>query len=88
MASNEISSSRNREGANKLDTDHLIHKDMVQDDFKHGKTQTTESMAPVDEETTLQDQTNLLPVKQLLIVFVGLSCALFCESNLIWITTK
>ncbi|OJJ45121.1 hypothetical protein ASPZODRAFT_18031 [Penicilliopsis zonata CBS 506.65] len=27
----------------------------------------------------LQDQTNLLPVKQLLIVFTGLSCALFCS---------
>lgn len=33
----------------------------------------------VNEKTQLQDQTNLLPVKQVLIVFVGLSCALFCE---------
>jgi hypothetical protein len=75
-------------GENKLNADHHIQKDMVQDDFKHGETQTAESVAPVDEKTTLQDQTNLLPVKQLLVVFVGLSSALFCESNMIWITTK
>ncbi|KAJ5729429.1 uncharacterized protein N7483_003937 [Penicillium malachiteum] len=31
-----------------------------------------------NEKGKLQDQTNLLPIKQLLIVFVGLSCALFC----------
>lgn len=86
MASNEISS-QNRAGGNKLDTD-PIQKDMVKDGLKHGETQTTKSVAPVEEKTTLQDQTNLLPVKQLLVVFVGLSCALFCESNLIWIATK
>lgn len=28
----------------------------------------------------LQDQTNLLPTKQVIVVFAGLSCALFCES--------
>ncbi|KAJ5223824.1 hypothetical protein N7468_008366 [Penicillium chermesinum] len=33
---------------------------------------------PVNERTQLQDQTNLLPFKQVLVVFVGLSCALFC----------
>jgi hypothetical protein len=27
----------------------------------------------------LQDQTNLLPVKQVILVFVGLTCALFCS---------
>ncbi|KAJ5606312.1 hypothetical protein N7510_009093 [Penicillium lagena] len=36
--------------------------------------------APSDnEKTKLQDQTNLLPMKQLLVVFAGLSCALFCS---------
>lgn len=41
---------------------------------------------PIDSENRtnnkgkLQDQTNLLPFKQLMIVFVGLSCALFCKS--------
>ena len=32
-----------------------------------------------NDKSKLQDQTNLLPFKQLMIVFVGLSCALFCE---------
>ena len=42
-----------------------------------GQASTVES--PVNEKTTIQDQTNLLPVKQVMIVFVGLSCALFCK---------
>jgi hypothetical protein len=29
----------------------------------------------------LEDQTNLLPRKQLIVVFSGLSCALFCQSR-------
>jgi hypothetical protein len=37
---------------------------------------------PENEKTKLQDQTNILPFKQLIIVFLGLSCALFCESCL------
>lgn len=31
------------------------------------------------KSNTLQDQSNLLPMKQLIVVFAGLSCALFCE---------
>ena len=31
------------------------------------------------KEVVLQDQTNLLPVKQIILVMVGLSCALFCS---------
>ncbi|ORY25555.1 major facilitator superfamily domain-containing protein [Naematelia encephala] len=31
------------------------------------------------EEIQLQDQTNLLPLRQVIVVFVGLSCALFCS---------
>lgn len=31
------------------------------------------------EAPKLQDQTNLLPVKQVILVFVGLTCALFCS---------
>ncbi|WWC58666.1 uncharacterized protein I303_101210 [Kwoniella dejecticola CBS 10117] len=31
------------------------------------------------KEVELQDQTNLLPVKQVVAVFVGLTCALFCS---------
>jgi hypothetical protein len=33
----------------------------------------------IDGRTKLQDQSNLLPMKQLIVVFAGLSCALFCE---------
>jgi hypothetical protein len=42
--------------------------------------QTPDSQAAApDNETKLQDQTNILPFKQLAIVFLGLACALFCE---------
>lgn len=42
---------------------------------KGGKTgKTGKKVAP-----TLQDQTNLLPVKQVILVFIGLTCALFCS---------
>lgn len=41
---------------------------------------------PVNDKHQLQDQTNLLPFKQVIVIFMGLSCALFCElvhSNLL-----
>ncbi|KAJ5651367.1 uncharacterized protein N7484_005090 [Penicillium longicatenatum] len=44
----------------------------------HVEAQQLPSNDTPNDKTKLQDQTNLLPVKQLLIVFVGLSCALFC----------
>lgn len=31
------------------------------------------------KEVELQDQTNLLPVRQLIFVFIGLTCAIFCS---------
>lgn len=43
----------------------------------------TEQMHPVDDKPKLQDQSNLLPMKQLIVVFAGLSCALFCQSSTI-----
>lgn len=46
--------------------------------------QTPPSAPSVNEKTKLQDQTNLLPIKQVLVVFTGLSCALFCESAFKW----
>lgn len=45
-----------------------------------GEPPTTE-IVPVEDKRKLQDQTNLLPFKQLLVVFLGLSCALFCQSK-------
>lgn len=55
----------------------------------HVEAQQLASDNAVNEKIKLQDQTNLLPVKQLLIVFVGLSCALFCKNlnNLLCITS-
>jgi hypothetical protein len=41
--------------------------------------QVPQPTAQADEKVKLQDQKNLLPLKQLLIVFAGLSCALFCK---------
>jgi hypothetical protein len=37
----------------------------------------------------LQDQTNLLPVKQVILVFVGLTCALFCSliDQTMWVSS-
>lgn len=35
----------------------------------------------VNDKHQLQDQTNLLPFKQVIVIFMGLSCALFCESD-------
>lgn len=32
-----------------------------------------------DDKYALQDQTNLLPVKQVIVIFCGLNCALFCS---------
>ncbi|KAH8084733.1 efflux pump antibiotic resistance protein [Filobasidium floriforme] len=37
----------------------------------------TDPTGPQSGATTLQDQTNLLPAKQIIVVFLGLSCALF-----------
>jgi hypothetical protein len=37
----------------------------------------TDPRGPQSGATTLQDQTNLLPAKQIIVVFLGLSCALF-----------
>ena len=37
------------------------------------------AVSPQTETQQRQDQTNLLPTKQVLIVFIGLSVAMFCE---------
>jgi len=48
---------------------------VVDEETKIGAEEISEKKkAPV-----LQDQTNLLPVKQVILVFVGLTCALFCS---------
>lgn len=41
--------------------------------------QTVSPRQSIDGRARLQDQSNLLPMKQLIVVFAGLSCALFCE---------
>jgi len=39
----------------------------------------TEKVEKVKKEVELQDQTNLLPIRQVIFVFIGLTCALFCS---------
>ena len=52
----------------------------VKESMEVNEAETTPPPATViNEKTHLHDQTNLLPMKQLIVVFVGLSCALFCE---------
>ena len=50
-----------------------------QEDISQDEAEKAEIKAPAPDANKLQDQTNLLPVKQVLIVFAGLSCALFCK---------
>jgi hypothetical protein len=38
-----------------------------------------EETANIKKEVELQDQTNLLPIRQVIFVFIGLTCALFCS---------
>jgi hypothetical protein len=45
-------------------------------DLQSGESQDS-SIPPPDASRQLQDQTNLLPVRQVIFVFLGLSCALF-----------
>lgn len=40
-----------------------------------------EPVPQVRDKHHLQDQTNLLPFKQVIVIFMGLSCALFCKST-------
>ncbi|KAL1410653.1 hypothetical protein Q8F55_004672 [Vanrija albida] len=42
-------------------------------------TTTTPDEPPANDKYALQDQTNLLPWKQVAVIFVGLNCALFCS---------
>lgn len=44
-----------------------------------GELPSVEIFPGIEDEHKLQDQTRLLPFKQLLVVSVGLSCALFCK---------
>ena len=50
-----------------------------QEDISQDEAEKGEIKAPPPDANKLQDQTNLLPMKQVLIIFAGLSCALFCK---------
>ena len=56
-----------------------ISENHSQEDISQDEAEKGEIKAPAPDANKLQDQTNLLPVKQVLIVFAGLSCALFCK---------
>ena len=74
------------DGNNRLDThdehsehhqDHLVRTGPGGDEeTKIGAEEVSEKKPKAPE---LQDQTNLLPVRQVILVFVGLTCALFCS---------
>lgn len=80
IATNKISPTQDGTGKMILDTDGHNQMEDVNMEVSDVELQAPESTAPTDEKVKLQDQTNLLPLKQLLIVFAGLSCALFCTS--------
>ena len=82
IATNETSNTQDRPASNIVNTDEQDTKHEIESDVKDVKTQPPEPATSTSEKIKLQDQTNLLPLKQLLIVFAGLSCALFCESTL------
>ncbi|WWC66326.1 uncharacterized protein I206_100227 [Kwoniella pini CBS 10737] len=50
-----------------------------QEEDEEKKIQGKKSRFGKKKQVELQDQTNLLPVKQVIAVFVGLTCALFCS---------
>jgi hypothetical protein len=79
MATHEAPQPQNGVEGDGLIRDDQSQKDEANDKVENVKPEMLQPVAPVNEKTMLQDQTNLLPVKQLLVVFVGLSCALFCE---------
>jgi hypothetical protein len=79
MATHEVPQPQNGVEGDGLIRDDQSQKDEANDKVENVKPEMPQPVAPVNEKTMLQDQTNLLPVKQLLVVFVGLSCALFCE---------
>jgi hypothetical protein len=82
IATNETSHTQDDAARNVLDPDDQNQKDDVKVEVGDVEVQTPVYAVPVNEKVMLQDQTNLLPLKQLLIVFAGLSCALFCKPSL------
>lgn len=77
------------EGDDRLDTHHEDHEDHEASQSDSHEESKVESHGDSDEsgtggkkgkkEVELQDQTNLLPVRQVIFVFVGLTCAIFCS---------
>jgi hypothetical protein len=81
IATNETSHTQDRAANNAVNASDQNTKNDIDAEAGDVGTQTLELVTPADEKVKLQDQTNLLPLKQLLIVFAGLSCALFCKSS-------
>ncbi|KAE9369700.1 putative tetracycline efflux protein [Stipitochalara longipes BDJ] len=79
VATNETFQGPDRAASNILTIDNQNQKDDKNVEVGDVEIYTPEQDLPASEKVKLQDQTNLLPLKQLLIVFAGLSCALFCS---------
>jgi hypothetical protein len=84
IAINEPSLSQDGEGETRSESsnDAQPQKDDAKADVRDVEVSMPEHAEPLNDKAKLQDQTNLLPLKQLLIVFAGLSCALFCKTSL------
>jgi len=84
IATNETTNHQDRAASNIVNTNDQDIKNVIEAEVGDVEAQTPELVAPSDEKVKLQDQTNLLPLKQLLIVFAGLSCALFCKFSILF----
>lgn len=82
VATNEIGQASDEKGEKGSKSSHEISHD-DEGTVSNGVGAPLEKPTPTNESTKLQDQTNLLPLKQLLVVFAGCSCALFCECFII-----
>lgn len=82
IGSNEITPFKNEKGNYKLHPVEQNEEEGLKEEVGNNEPEVEkqqELSPPTDDKTTLQDQTNILPMKQLILVFVGLSCALFCS---------
>jgi CRISPR/Cas system CMR subunit Cmr4 (Cas7 group RAMP superfamily) len=76
-----------QEDQDRLDThdeDHGLEHEMTTRSEDHEESQVAGKEGKDEEDkekkkVEVQDQTNLLPVRQIIFVFVGLTCAIFCS---------
>jgi hypothetical protein len=69
------------DGGGRLDTHDETHEETSSDRHEESRVEGGEGAGDKEKKKApvLQDQTNLLPVKQVIFVFLGLNCAVFCS---------